>query len=103
MNRQRVDPLISGAITIVVVLVLMITVVISGLPSGPAIPGLSSRGVAYKALLSDTDGLQPRASVQIAGVKVGEVRSLELQGQLALVTLDIQPQYADIHTDAAVL
>lgn len=102
MNRQRVNPLYSGIGTIVVVLALMLAVVISGLPGGPPIPGFP-HGTAYKVLVADTDGLQPRAAVQIAGVKVGEVRTVELQGDQALVTMDIQQQYADIHTDAVVL
>ena len=53
--------------------------------------------------LANADGLAPHASVDVAGVKVGEVHDVTAQGNLALATLDIDPQYGDIHSDAQVL
>jgi phospholipid/cholesterol/gamma-HCH transport system substrate-binding protein len=40
--------------------------------------------------------------VQIAGVKVGEVKSVEADGSNALITLSINPTYFDVHRDARI-
>jgi virulence factor Mce-like protein len=53
--------------------------------------------------LANADGLEPHASVDVAGVKVGEVHDVVAQGNIAVATLDIDPQYSDIHSDAQVL
>jgi phospholipid/cholesterol/gamma-HCH transport system substrate-binding protein len=86
----------------VVVLVVMLTVVVSGIPGGPSLPLLGGHPELIKVQLKDADALAPKAGVQIAGVKIGEVRNVESQGGVALVTMAIDPQYGDIHTDAQI-
>lgn len=100
MRRARVNPYVTGLVTVGVCAVMVIAVVLSGLPEGPALPFLS-RGVQIKVALADADALQPRAAVQIAGVKIGEVKSVALApGNTAIATMQIEPKYADIHSDA---
>ena len=102
MQRTRVNPVVSGLVTVVVVTVVFVAVVISGLPGGPNLPILGSGDKLIKAQLADADGLAPHASVEIAGVKIGEVRNVDGSGNTAVVTMAIQPQYTDIHRDATV-
>jgi len=52
--------------------------------------------------LADADALAPHASVEVAGVKVGEVQSVDAQSSYAVATVQIQRRYADIHADATV-
>ena len=59
--------------------------------------------MTVKAQLADADALQPKAAVQVAGVKVGEVKSIDTQGDHALVTLSLSSATYDIHRDARVL
>lgn len=103
MHGPRGNPVVTGIATMVVVLTVMLMVVISGIPGGPTLPLLGGHPILIKAQLTDADALAPKAGVQIAGVKIGEVRSVESQGDLALVTMAIEPQYNDLHTDARIL
>jgi len=100
---RRFNPLYVGTTTVVVMLAVVIAIMLSGVPGGPNIGLPWSHVMTVKAQLSDADALAPKASVQIAGVKVGEVRSVDLQGDQAVVTMALQPQYGDIHSDARVL
>lgn len=102
MHGPRVNPVISGAATIVVSLVLVTAVLISGIPGGPQLPILGAGGTVLEAQLADADNLAPHAAVEIAGVKIGEVRSVTGSGNQAIVTMDIDPGDADIHRDATV-
>jgi virulence factor Mce-like protein len=101
-ERPRVNPFISGIVTIVIVLTIMVAVLISGLPAGPQLPIIGSHDALIKAQLTDADNLAPKASVEIAGVKIGEVRSVEGQGNGAVVTMDLYPGNTDIHSDATI-
>ncbi|HET9050665.1 MAG TPA: MlaD family protein [Candidatus Dormibacteraeota bacterium] len=102
MHGSRVNPVISGVATIVVSLVLVISVVISGIPGGPQLPLIGSSDAVLRAQLVDADNLAPHAAVEIAGVKIGEVRSVTGSGNQAIVTMDIFPGNTDIHRDASV-
>lgn len=102
MQRTRVNPTVSGIVTVIVVTVVFVGVILSGLPGGPNLPILGSSDALMKAQLTDADGLAPHASVEIAGVKIGEVRNVDGSGNNAVVTMAIQPQYADLHADATV-
>ena len=53
-------------------------------------------------MLTNSDLLAPHASVDIAGIKVGEVQSVESSGHAAVANLQIQQRYFDIHQDATV-
>ena len=93
----------SGAIAAVVLIVAMVAVVIGGIPGGPGISLPWSHTMTLHVQLANADGLSPHASVDVAGVKVGEVHTVNAEGSLALATLDIDPKYGDIHSDAKVL
>ena len=104
VNRgPRVSPLWSGLVAAVALVVAMVGVVISGLPGGPGIPIPWNHTMTVKVQLANADALEPHASVDIAGVKVGDVQSVAVNGNLAVATLNIDPQYGDLHTDAQVL
>ena len=54
------------------------------------------------ALIPDTEGLAPRSDVLDRGVKVGEVESVDVQGDQSLVKLAIDGGYAPIPDDTTV-
>ncbi|MDQ6846910.1 MAG: MlaD family protein [Candidatus Dormibacteraeota bacterium] len=83
--------------------VAMVSVVIGGIPGGPGIPLPWNHTMVLHVQLANADGLAPHASVDVAGVKVGEVHDVAAQGDLALATLNIDPKYGDLHSDARVL
>jgi virulence factor Mce-like protein len=100
---SRVSPLSSGLVTAVVLLVTMVGVVVAGIPGGPAISLPWDHPMTLHVQLANADGLEPHASVDVAGVKVGDVQSVTSQGNIAVATLVIDPQNGEIHTDAQIL
>jgi virulence factor Mce-like protein len=102
MHRPRINPFASGLVAAVVLLAVMSLVVISGIPAGPQFPLPWNQTMTFKVQLADADALAPHASVEISGVKVGEVQSVVAQGSLAVATLQIQQQFSDIRKDAIV-
>ncbi len=102
MHRPRANPFMSGLVTAIVLTVVMVGVVISGIPAGPQIPLPWSQKMTLHVQLADADALQPHASVEIGGVKVGEVQSVAAEGTTSLATLELQQQYSDIHNNATV-
>ncbi|MBJ7593281.1 MAG: MCE family protein [Candidatus Dormibacteraeota bacterium] len=104
MRRQpRVNPFWSGLVAAVVLVVAMVGVVVGGIPGGPAISLPWNHTMVLHVQLANADGLAPHASVDVAGVKVGEVHDVTSHGDIALATLNIDPQYSDIRSDAQVL
>jgi virulence factor Mce-like protein len=104
MNRKpRFNPLHIGLGVTVAMLLIISGIMINGIPGGPTIGLPWNKTFNVKAELSDADALAPKAGVQIAGVKIGEVHTVDLQGDHAVVSMDIYPQYNDLHTDARVL
>lgn len=102
MHGPRVNPLVSGIATICVVIVVFAAVIVSGIPGGPQLPLIGSHDMLVRVQLPDSDNLAPHASVEIAGVKIGEVRNVDGQGTQAVATLDLFPGNTDIHRDATV-
>jgi phospholipid/cholesterol/gamma-HCH transport system substrate-binding protein len=102
MHRPRANPLLSGAVAAVLLGAVMVAVVFSGIPSAPHIPLPWSQTMTLHVQLADADALQPHASVEIAGVKVGEVQSVAASGDTSLATVQLQGRYSDIHDDAIV-
>lgn len=96
-------PFWSGLIAAVVLVVAMVSVVIGGIPGGPAISLPWNHTMTLHVQLANADGLAPHASVDVAGVKVGEVHDVTSQGNIALATLNIDPKYGGIRSDAQVL
>jgi virulence factor Mce-like protein len=103
MHKPRFNPLRLGIGVSVVMLLVIAAIMVSGIPGGPTIGLPWNKAFTVKAVLSDADALAPKAGVQIAGVKIGEVHTVDLQGGTAVVSMDIDPQYSDIHADAHVL
>jgi virulence factor Mce-like protein len=103
MHKPRFNPLHIGIGVTLAMLLITSGIVLSGIPGGPTIGFPWNHAFTVKAELSDADALAPKAGVQIAGVKIGEVHTVDLQKDHAVVTMDLYPQYTDIHTDARVL
>ena len=101
-RRHGLTPMASGLIATVILIGAMVGIVVSGIPGGPGVALPWAHKDTIKVQLTSADALAPHASVEIAGVKVGEVRSVDAAGNYAVATLDIDPQYADIHSDAQV-
>lgn len=102
-HRSPISPFATGAAVIAAMLVIVGVIVINGIPGGPNVGFPWDHSFTVKAQMPEADALAPKASVEIAGVKVGEVHSVELQGNTAVATLNIYPRYSDIHSDARVL
>lgn len=102
-TRTRVNPAVTGLVTMVVIVVVLAAVVMSGLPGGSPIPVPWSHHMELRARLADADSLAPHASVEIAGVKVGEVLRIESQRDQAVAVMNVDPQYGDVHKDATVM
>src|SRR5439155_1569212 len=82
--------------------VIMVGVVITGIPAGPQLPLPWNQKETLHVKLVDADALAPHASVEIAGVKVGEVQAVTAERTFALATLEIQKRFAGIHADATI-
>lgn len=54
------------------------------------------------AAMDDVDNLAPAGQVRIAGVQVGEVRSVDPDGELATVVLSVYEKYAPLHEGATI-
>jgi phospholipid/cholesterol/gamma-HCH transport system substrate-binding protein len=67
---------------------------------GPSV-GISSP-YEVSAVVPDSEGLAPRSDVLDRGVKVGEVESVEVQGDQARVKLGIDGDYAPLPSDTTV-
>ena len=102
-HRSRISPITTGTIVIAVMLVIVGLITLNGIPGGPNMGLPWSHTFSVKAELPEADALAPKAGVQIAGVKVGEVHTVDLHGDTAVVEMNIYPQYSDIHSDARVL
>jgi virulence factor Mce-like protein len=102
-TTPRVDPVTTGIVTVVVIVLVLVGVVVSGLPGGSPIPVPWSHHVELRAQLADADSLAPHASVEIAGVKVGEVVGIESRDGAALAVMNVDSQFADVHRDATVM
>jgi len=70
------------------------------------VPGIGSNRFELKAELSSAQAVTPGQgqTVNIAGIKVGDISGVALQSGAAVVTMEIQQRYAPlIHRDASVL
>ncbi|WP_286131336.1 MULTISPECIES: MlaD family protein [Actinomycetes] len=63
---------------------------------------LVGAGVTYTANFSEAAGLRPRAEVRVAGVKVGAVQSVELDGSTVRVQMKVQAAWIGDHTTASI-
>ncbi|HZU77733.1 MAG TPA: MlaD family protein, partial [Dehalococcoidia bacterium] len=102
MRKHGVNPFYSGIAVAIVLIVALVAVVISGIPGGPQIPVPWNQFTTLHVQLADADALAPHDSVEISGVKVGEVQAVEAGPTYSVATIEVQQQYADIHRDAVV-
>ena len=85
MERFRtVDTVRSG-----IVGTFLVVVAAAAAMNATALPILST-GTSYSGLFLDTGGLETGAAVEVAGVRIGTVTDIEVEGQAVLVTFSIE-------------
>ncbi len=82
-NFRDKNPVTIGAISLAVIAALMVTAFKAG--DLPVIGG----GDTYQASFSEAGGLKPNDEVRIAGVRVGKVNNVELDGDKVDVTFKV--------------
>lgn len=48
--------------------------------------------IVYKTLMEDASGIQEKTPIKVAGINAGRIRSIELEGNKALITFEITDQ-----------
>jgi ABC-type transporter Mla subunit MlaD len=93
-TRNRISPFVAGMILVVLIAIL------SFVAFSPSLPFSSPYEV--KAVFSNAANIQARSPVRIAGVNVGEVKSVERQGDStnSLVSMSIEDKGLPIFQDA---
>lgn len=95
MSRRR-SPAVSGALGILVVLLATLSAFF--LDSLPII----GAGATYRAEFTEAAGLKPTNEVRIAGVKVGQVTDIELDGDRVLVSFKVKDAWLGNDTSASI-
>ncbi|MGW0019250.1 MCE family protein [Rhodococcus sp. NPDC003382] len=95
MSRRR-SPAAAGALGILVVLLATLSAFF--LDSLPII----GAGATYKAEFSEAAGLKPTNEVRIAGVKVGQVTAVELEGDRVVVEFNVKDAWIGDDTSASI-
>jgi len=95
MSRRR-SPAAAGALGIVVILLATLSAFF--LDSLPII----GAGATYKAEFSEAAGLKSTNEVRIAGVKVGQVTAVELEGDRVVVSLQVKDAWVGDNTSASI-
>ncbi|MGN5235968.1 MULTISPECIES: MCE family protein [unclassified Rhodococcus (in: high G+C Gram-positive bacteria)] len=95
MSKRR-SPAAAGALGIVVILLATLSAFF--LDSLPII----GAGATYKAEFSEAAGLKPTNEVRIAGVKVGTVSAVELEGDRVVVSFRVQDAWVGDNTSASI-
>lgn len=95
-SRSGRSPVTVGFIGILVVLMLASSAFfLNSLP-------LIGAGVIYSANFSEAAGLKPDAEVRVAGVKVGNVRAVELDGDKVRVDMQVSQAWIGNQTTASI-
>lgn len=79
MNEFRVGLLAIMAIVMVVYMSWKVTSQQSGF--GPY--------VSYRTIIDDASGIFPKTSIRVAGINAGRIKTIKLQGNLALITFEV--------------
>lgn len=95
MSRRR-SPAASGALGIVVLLLATLSAFF--LDSLPII----GAGATYQAEFSEAAGLKPTNEVRVAGVKVGKVTGVELEGDRVVVSFQVKDAWLGDNTSASI-
>jgi phospholipid/cholesterol/gamma-HCH transport system substrate-binding protein len=102
MTLYRGNPLLAGIATLVVIgAVVLLAVGINtsfGLPGDYGLGLPPTRDYTLRATFDDANGLLKGASVEVAGVPVGQVTDVSASGRRAVVGMRIDHQYAPLHT-----
>ncbi|MGN6721931.1 MAG: MlaD family protein [Marmoricola sp.] len=70
--------------------------------AGGWIPGISSTGYQVKIPMANVDNLVFQSDVTVAGVDVGKVQNISVQGNTDMVTLSLDPSVAPLHQGAVI-
>ncbi|NMD94206.1 MCE family protein [Rhodococcus sp. BL-253-APC-6A1W] len=95
MSKRR-SPAAAGALGIVVILLATVSAFFLG-----SLPIIGA-GVTYEAEFSEAAGLKPSNEVRIAGVKVGQVTGVELEGDRVVVSFKVQDAWVGNDTSASI-
>jgi phospholipid/cholesterol/gamma-HCH transport system substrate-binding protein len=94
--RKRRSPAVAGALGILVVLLATLSAFfLDSLP-------LIGAGSTYTAQFSEAAGLKPSSEVRIAGVKVGKVTAVELDGDHVNVDFKVTDAWVGNETSASI-
>jgi phospholipid/cholesterol/gamma-HCH transport system substrate-binding protein len=82
--------------------------IIANQDARPRIPFVEAKGFKLKAAFSDAQAVTPGQgqSVRVAGVQVGKITEVKLENGVAIVTMDLDPQWKkklDVKSDATAL
>ncbi|KJF20515.1 MCE family protein [Rhodococcus sp. AD45-ID] len=94
--KKRRSPAMAGAIGIVVVLLATLSAFFMD-----SLPFVGA-GSSYAAEFSEAAGLKPGNEVRIAGVKVGKVTSVDLDGDRVLVDFKVKDAWVGDQTSASI-
>ncbi|MCW3069731.1 MAG: hypothetical protein JWL67_2356 [Solirubrobacterales bacterium] len=92
VELQRYNPLLLGAVVIVVAVVLVYFGFTKHIPF--------KHGYRLKAVFATAVNIHPKSPVRVAGVDVGKVSSVTRTGKAGLVTMEIESKGLPIHSDA---
>ena len=70
--------------------------------AGGKIPGITKAGYQVTVPYEDIDNLVFQSDVRIAGVDVGTIEKIEVDGPTAMVTLELNDEVAPIHEGATI-
>lgn len=70
--------------------------------SGGSIPGITEAGYRVSLAMDDVDNLVPQSDVREAGIVIGRVTTVEVEGGSAVVTLDLDEEAAPLHDGVTV-
>jgi phospholipid/cholesterol/gamma-HCH transport system substrate-binding protein len=106
-SRGRLKDVVAIAVLVVVAIAATLAIIAGQKASLPSwLPFVGQNFVHYNADFSSAQAVTPGQgqAVDIAGIQVGKVSSVELKDGHAVVGLDVEPKYAPlIHPDAQLL
>jgi phospholipid/cholesterol/gamma-HCH transport system substrate-binding protein len=101
MTLHRGNPRVAGLVALAVMAVVALAAVAVnasfGLPGDLSLGLPPARDYTLRAAFADTNGLVKGASVEVAGVPVGQVTDVRASGRQAIVGMRIDHRYAPLH------
>ncbi len=94
IELQRSNPVRAGVVLVVIVVIAVYFGFTKHIPF--------KHGFRLKAEFATAVNIHPKSPVRIAGVNVGQVSSIQRDGNTGLVTMEIESRGLPIHTDATV-